>query len=97
MKETKAQDPTTPTLQHANPPLAESDLTEFQTILTDIKGCSAEFKNLPGTLRSLQDENARLSTDLQTVRRSVLSRSPLHTSRSPGRVTDDCARHLAAT
>ena len=79
--------------------LTPDQLTEFQTILTDIKGCSAEFKNLPATIRSLQEENGRLSNDLTAVRRSLLSqRSTLNPQLPrPGRVSDDCARRIAAT
>ena len=88
-----SQNPNTPVA----PDLTPDQLTEFQTILTDIKGCSAEFKNLPATIRSLQEENGRLSNDLTAVRRSLLTRHPTLAPRSSGRVSDDCARRIAAT
>src|SRR5882724_6486416 len=88
-----SENPTVPT------DLTPDQLTEFQTILTDIKGCSAEFKNLPGTIRSLQEENGRLSNDLAAVRRSLLSQRSTLNPQLPrsGRVSDDCARRIAAT
>jgi len=88
-----SENPNTP----VDPDLTTDQLTEFQTILTDIKGCSAEFKNLPGAVRTLQEANSRLSSELQTVRRSLLSRSTLHAPRSSGCVSDACVRRIAAT
>src|SRR5882672_11336056 len=93
MNEPSTENPTVPV------DLTPDQLTEFQTILTDIKGCSAEFKNLPATIRSLQEENGRLSNDLTPVRRSLLSQrsTPSPHLPRPGRVSDDCARRIAAT
>ena len=75
------ENPTTPALRNSNTPLSDDQLTEFQTLLTDIKGCSAEFKNLPGAVRSLQDDNTQFRDDLTDLRRSLLSRSTLQADR----------------
>jgi len=76
--------------------LSEDRLKEFEGILADIKGSSVEIKNLPTTLRTIQEENSRLSQDLTAVRRSLLSRHSASAARPRGHVTDDCARKLAA-
>src|SRR5437870_1983434 len=82
--------------------LTEDQIKDFQTILTDIRGGWAEVKSLPATVKSLEDDNTQLRDDLTDVRRSLLSHSALRTphsafQRSPGCVSDDCARRIAAT
>ena len=57
------------------PPLTETETTEFQSILTEIKGGWAEIKTLPASFRALQDENAKLTQQLTDFRRSSLLRS----------------------
>jgi HK97 family phage major capsid protein len=70
-------------------PLTETELTELQTTV-------AQVKQLPATLQSLQDDTARLTNQLTDLRRSTLSRFTLPAPHSPGRVSDDCAAHVAA-
>ena len=96
MKDTAIEAPSTAAVA---PDLTGDQTKELETILTDIKSCSAQFKNIPGAIRSLQDENAALRQDLNTVRRSALARHSAATAgpRSPGRVSDECARRIAAT
>src|SRR5438874_2670707 len=77
-------------------PLIPDQPTEFQTLLTEIKGGWAEVKNLPATLRAIQDENAQLRQHVTDLRRSHAQRSSLHAPRPSGSVSDDCARYLAA-
>src|SRR2546422_904077 len=96
MNEPSTQDPATPALQNSNTPFNNDQLNEFQTILADIQGCSAEIKNLPATLKSLKEENSRLNQDITAVRRSLLSRHAPSVARYRGQVSDDCARKLAA-
>lgn len=76
----------------------EDQLREFSGILDDVRQGWAEIKALPAACRGLQDETARLQQQLGDTRRILAARSPgapqVHV---PGRVSDDCARHLAAT
>src|SRR6267142_2960334 len=83
--------------QTAPSELTEDQSKDFQTILTDIRGGWAEVKSLPDMFKGLQADNARLTQDVAAVRRSLVSRSTLHAPRSPGRVSDACARRIAAT
>src|SRR6266404_5461300 len=75
----------------------ETQTQEFQTILSEIKSGWEQVKSLPATVKSLEDDNTQFRDDLTEVRRSLRSRSTLHAPRSPGRVSDDCARRIAAT
>src|SRR5216117_2251576 len=84
----------TPSLQNSTTPSPEENL---DSILTDIRGGWAEVKSLPATVKSLEDDNTQLRDDLTNVRRSLASRITHHASRPPGRVSDDCARRIAAT
>src|SRR5882672_8416381 len=78
------------------PELTEDQTKDFQTILTDIRGGWEQVKSLPATVKSLEDDNTQFRDDLTEVRRSLRSRSTLHAPRSPGCVSDDCARRIAA-
>ena len=78
-------------------PLAftEEQIQEFQGILGEIKGGWAELKKLPEILGGLKQENDGLRKDLNEVRRLMIARSACgSTTRLPGLVSDDCARHL---
>jgi len=94
MNTKETSDPKTPSLQDSITPSPEDGLN---TLVTDIRAGWSRVKALPDVVKNLEEENARLQQDLTTVRRSLLSRSSLHAPRSPGRVSDDCARYLAAT
>jgi HK97 family phage major capsid protein len=59
-------------------------------VVTDIRAGWSRVKSLPDVIENLKDENTTLRQDLNTLRRSTLSRSR-------GGVSDACARHLAAT
>ncbi len=87
--------------QTAPSELTEDQTKDFQTILTDIRGGWSAVKSLPAMFKGLQADNARLTQDLAAVRRSLVSHSALRTlhsafPRSPGSVSDDCARSVAA-
>src|SRR6266850_2833285 len=69
---------------------------EIETILTEVRSAWSAVKPLPETVRSLQDDHDRLTQQVTDLRRSSLSRSTLHAPRLPGRVSDDCARAIAA-
>src|SRR5437870_5258417 len=83
-------------------PATEDQLSEFNNLLTDIRGGWVEVKSLPAVVKTLQDNNDHLTQEVTALRRSALANSALHTPHSAfvrpaGRVSDDCARKLAST
>src|SRR6185295_2734503 len=56
----------------------------------------AEMKKISAEVKTLQEENSRLSQDLTAVRRSLRTRHSAPPPRYPGHVSDECARKLAA-
>src|SRR5205823_7476324 len=87
--------------------ITEEQMREFQGILGELQSGWGELKNLPATFKSLQDENAEMKQHVTDVRRILATRHALaapksHGGGSPlagyhGRVSDDCARHMAAS
>ena len=78
-------------------PLTEEQTQEFQTILGEMKGGWAEIRALPATFKTLQDDNAKFAQQLKDVRRLVASRITSNPrTRSPGLVSEECSKHLAA-
>ena len=78
--------------------VTEDQMKEFEGILGDFKGAWGELKKLPGTLKSLQDDNAQLTQQIGGLRRRMAANGGYATRvRTPGQVSDGCARHLAAT
>ena len=76
----------------------QDQLTQFQTILGELKNDWSELKTLPQSLKTLQTETDEMKQHLTLMRRSLISRSGLQPRLfAPGGVTDACARHLAAT
>ncbi len=77
--------------------LTEEQVQEFQGILGEMKGGWAELKGLPTTFRALQDESAHLKQQMTDVRRLLAARASQPSRvRTPGLVSDDCARQLSA-
>jgi len=77
--------------------LTEEQVKEFQGILGELKGSWNELHELPGAFKGLRDETAQLKQHVDDTRRLMASRSGGSSRRrSPGLVSDDCARHLAA-
>jgi len=76
---------TPPSLQDSNTPSQE-----FESLLTEIRSGWSQFK-------SLQSEHTQLAQQMTSVRRLMASRHSSPTIRPVGKVSDDCARHLAAT
>jgi len=77
--------------------LTEEQVKEFQGILGELKTGWAGLKDLPASCRSLEEETTQLKQHLTEVRRLMAARGPATARlRSPGSVSDDCARHLAA-
>jgi HK97 family phage major capsid protein len=71
--------------------------TEIQNLLTEMKAGWGGVSALPAEFKGLRDGTEKLASDLKEVRRQVASRHGAAGARRRGVVTDDCARHLAAT
>src|SRR5204863_1916359 len=77
-------------------------IEEFRKGITDIKSGIQETQqdvaNIESSLKSVQDENQKLQCELDKVRKQLLLRatSPSAPRRS-GFVSEQCARHLAAS
>jgi len=69
---------------------------EIDTMLTEIRSAWSEVKPLPSAMKALQDDHDRLESTLTDLRRASASRLTRHAPRLPGRVSDDCARAIAA-
>jgi HK97 family phage major capsid protein len=74
--------------------LTPEQINDWQTMMTELK--STGVGNLPGAVKSLQDESAQMRQHVADVRRLLASRHSSPVTRHPGLVTDDCARYLAA-
>jgi len=80
-----------------NTTVSEEQVQEFQTVLGEIKGGWAEIKPLPASVKVLQDDTAQLQQQLKDVRRLMAGRVAASPRvRTPGLISDECARHLAA-
>jgi HK97 family phage major capsid protein len=78
--------------------LTEEQVKEFQGILGEMKGGWAQIKDLPASVKTLQDESGRLKEHVNEVRRLMATRGAVQARvRVPGLVSDQCARHLAAS
>src|SRR5437867_7746561 len=78
----------------------EVQAKELETNLSHMRGELAQVKGLSTALKSLQEDNLDLIEGLADLRRDILSiNHPPSTInyRSRGRVSDDCARRIAAT
>jgi len=77
--------------------LSEEQIKEFQGILGEMKSGWSDVKALPEKFKGLETENVRLEQRMTEVRRQMSGQlQHLTRSRSPGLVSDGCARHLAA-
>ena len=77
--------------------ITQDQLNEFQDILTEVKGGWAGVKDLPAAVKTLEDENSRLTRHFNDVRRLLAARGPAPARvRLAGQVSDECARQLAA-
>ena len=70
---------------------------EIQNLLTEIKGGWSGVSALPAEVKTLREGADRLAMDLKDVRRQLASRMGVAAPRPRGGVSDECARHLAAT
>jgi HK97 family phage major capsid protein len=75
----------------------QDQLTELQTVLTDIKTGWTDVKQLPAGFKALQDDHTRLEQQFTDVRRLLAARGQgAARVRANGEVSDECARQLAA-
>ena len=70
---------------------------EVENLLTEIKAGWSGVSALPGELKTLREGTEKLATDLKDVRRVLAARMVPQGPRPAGRVSDECARHFAAT
>ena len=70
---------------------------EIEGLLTEIKAGWSGVSTLPAEFKTLRESTEKLGGDLKDVRRQLASRQGLSLPRRRGVVSDDCARHLAAT
>src|SRR4051812_38943012 len=70
-------------------PAPETPAGELNSLITEIRSDWSKFK-------SLQTEQGQLAQQMTSMRRLMASRSSAPAPRRPGRVSDDCARHIAA-
>jgi HK97 family phage major capsid protein len=76
--------------------MTDNQLTEFETVMTEIRGDWSQLKPMPTALKSLQAAHDQLSQQMTGMRRLMASRGSSPAPHRPGRVSDDCARHIAA-
>ena len=77
--------------------LTEEQVKEFQGILGELQGGWAELKQMPASLRAMQEETAQLRQHVTDVRRWFGARAGSASRvRSAGSISEGCARHLAA-
>jgi HK97 family phage major capsid protein len=73
---------------------SRKDLADLKTGIGDHQ---KSFTDLQSSVKTIQDENAKLHTELDKVRRQLLAYGPVSPHvRRPGFVSDLCARQLAA-
>jgi HK97 family phage major capsid protein len=78
-------------------PLNEAELEEFDGALRDFRSRWPDFQTLPERVKSMETENGRLQQQVTALRRQTLSSGAMAGRRPAGGVSDECARHLAAT
>ena len=79
--------------------LTDEEIYEFKTVLRGLQGYSQTLKELPDRLRALAEENARLGSELNRIRKNGLAAMGQTGIRWIGEkpfVTDECARALTA-
>lgn len=87
--------------------MTEKEVEEFKGLLGEIKGDWSSIKGLPGRLKevaekhttevkTLGDENAKLRSDLDALRRKSIAPGGVRSLRPAGGVSVDCAKYLGA-
>jgi HK97 family phage major capsid protein len=71
--------------------------TEIQNLLTEIKAGWSDVSVLPARFKTMREVTDKLAADVKEVRRQVAARQVVAGPRRRGGVSDECARHLAAS
>jgi HK97 family phage major capsid protein len=77
-------------------PTIEDQIKQFTTDLTDIKGGFAQVKDLPTTIKSLENRVAINHETLEQIQHSLTTGYAAPTVRQPGTVSEGCATAIAA-
>ncbi len=76
--------------------LSPAQWAEFSASIDAVRAGLPQLETLGATVRQLEDQTAGLRRSLTDLRRSAAAREGRAAAPAPGRVSDDCARHLAA-
>jgi HK97 family phage major capsid protein len=76
--------------------LPESQVAELQNVVGEIRSAWSDIRGLPAEFKALKEGTDKLSDDLREVRRGLLTRAATPAYRPRGRVSEECARLLAA-
>ncbi len=87
----------TSTSTAAPPQITPEQLADFDGALRDFHQRWPDFQALPEKVKSVETECAQLQQHLATLRRATALRAGGVIARPRGMVSEDCARHLAAT
>jgi HK97 family phage major capsid protein len=85
------------TQTHPGAPLSEQQLAEFDVALRDFRQRWPDFQSLPDKIKGIEAEGAQMQQQLTALRRQSASRAGSPCARATGSVSEECARHLAAT
>ncbi|HWQ90754.1 MAG TPA: phage major capsid protein [Clostridia bacterium] len=77
--------------------MIEQQNAEMETLLKEIKTGWSGLSGLPNDLKGLKGDLDKLTGEVKDVRRTLATRGTVMPVRPRGQVSDDCARHLAAT
>jgi HK97 family phage major capsid protein len=83
--------------QNRNEVNVSEQTAEMQNLLNEIQTGWGAVRGVPGEVKTLREGLDKLGTDLKDMRRGLLGRAGPGAARVCGGVSDDCARHLAAT
>jgi HK97 family phage major capsid protein len=76
--------------------IPEGQVAELENVVGEIRGTWSTIRGLPAQFQTLKEGTDKLSDDLREVRRGLLSKTVAHAHRPRGRVSEECARLLAA-
>src|SRR5213075_1682777 len=74
----------------------ETQGAELENLIGEIRGGWSAVRGLPAEIKTLKEGTDKLTDDLRDVRRGLLARAAAPAHRPTGRVSEECARHLAA-
>ena len=74
----------------------ENQIQQFTTDIAEIRAGWSQIKDLPATIKTLQDQTSQMADQLTTLRRQAISRPAAGRVRPYRSVSEECARELAA-